>query len=212
MTDVLNVAVRETMGTSAARKLRRQGGLPAILYGHGEANVNLAVNAHELDAVIRHGGKLVNLAGGVSDTALIREVQWDAFGVSVLHLDLTRVSAKERVELSIGVELRGDAIGLNQGGMIEHMVYELDVECPASAIPDRFSISVKDLDVGQSITVADVEVPEGVTIMTPPETVVVQCVKVILEEEEEEEEGVAADGSEPEIIGRKAEDEEGEGS
>ncbi len=210
MTDVLNVAVRDTKGTSAARRLRRDGKLPAVLYGHGEENVSLSVNAHELDAVIRHGGKLVDLQGGVAQTALIREVQWDAFGTQVLHLDLTRVSAQESVELSVPIEIRGEAAGVKQGGIIEQMVHDVTVECPASAIPERISIRINDLDVGQSITVGDIELPESVTILNPAETTVVQCVAAAVEEEEEEA-GASEVGAEPEVIGRKPEDSEDEG-
>jgi large subunit ribosomal protein L25 len=191
--------------------MRRDGKLPAILYGHGRENVALAVDAHELDSVIRHGGKLVDLKGGLSETALIRDVQWDAFGTHVLHLDLTRVSAQERVELTVPVELRGEAAGANLGGIIEHLVHDLNVECSASAIPERITIRINDLGVGQSISVADIEPPDGVTILTPEETVLVHCVAAAVEVEEEE---VPAGevGAEPEVIGRKAEDsEEGEG-
>jgi large subunit ribosomal protein L25 len=211
MTDVLNVAVRDEKGTSAARRLRRDGKLPAVLYGHGEENVSLAVDAHELDAVIRHGGKLVDLHGGVTQTALIREVQWDAFGTQVLHLDFTRVSAQERVEMSVPVELRGEAEGLKQGGIVEQLVHDLTVECPAAAIPERISIRIADLGVGQSITVADIELPENVTIVNAAETAVVHCVAAAVEPEEEEAAASEA-GAEPEVIGRKAEEsEEGEG-
>jgi large subunit ribosomal protein L25 len=190
--------------------MRRDGKLPAILYGHGRENVALTVDAHELDSVIRHGGKLVDLSGGLSETALIRDVQWDAFGTHVLHLDLTRVSAQERVELTVPVELRGEAAGAKLGGIIEHLVHDLTVECSASAIPERISVRINDLEVGQSISIADIEPPEGVTILTPEETVLVHCVAAAVEAEEEEVPAGEA-GAEPEVIGRKPEDaEEGE--
>jgi large subunit ribosomal protein L25 len=207
MSDVLNVQVREARGSAAARRLRRDGKLPAILYGHGEQNVALAVDAHELDSVIRHGGRLVNLKGGLSETALIRDVQWDAFGAHVLHLDLTRVSAQESVEVTVPVELRGEAIGAKQGGMIEHLIHDISVECSASAIPERISVNINDLDVGNSITVADIEVPPRVTILIPEDTTLVQCVAAGVEVEEEEAMEAEA-GAEPEVIGRKAEDSE----
>ena len=190
--------------------MRRDGKFPGILCGPGRENVALAIDAHELDSVIRHGGKLVDLKGGLSETALIRDVQWDAFGTHVLHLDLARVSAQERVELTVPVELRGEAAGANLGGIVEHLVHDLNVECSASAIPERITIRINDLGVGQSISVADIEAPEGVTILTPEETVLVHCVAAAVEAEEEE--GLAGEvGAEPEVIGRKAEDsEEGE--
>jgi large subunit ribosomal protein L25 len=210
MSDVLNVQVREARGSSAARRLRRDGKLPAILYGHGEENVSLTVDSHELDAVIRHGGKLVNLKGGLAETALIRDVQWDAMGTHVLHLDLARVSAQERVEVTVPIELRGEALGSKQGGIVEQLMHDVNVECSASEIPERISVNINDLDVGQSISIADIEVPKGVTLLAPEETSLVHCVAVGVEAEEEEAlEGET--GAEPEVIGRKAEESEEEG-
>src|ERR1700752_4723720 len=91
MADVLNVEVREQVGTKRMRRLRKTGKIPAVLYGHKEAVLNLAVKHEELAAVIRHSGKLVKLSGGLSEDALIRQVQWDTYGKYMLHVDLIRV-------------------------------------------------------------------------------------------------------------------------
>ena len=104
MADTLNVSVREQLGTNHTRRLRWAGQVPAILYGHGEKNVNLSIAATEVNGVIRHGAKVVDIRGAVTDSALIRDVQWDALGSTVIHLDLTRVSADEKVEVTVQVE------------------------------------------------------------------------------------------------------------
>ena len=145
MAEVLNVAVREECGTRAVRRIRNAGHIPAVLYGHGQPNVNLSIPAKDVTTAIRHGSKLVDLQGGVNESALIRVVQWDAFGVDVLHLDLTRVSAGETVQVSVAVELRGEAPGARAGGLVEHLIHELEIECPVTAIPDKFELSVNDL-------------------------------------------------------------------
>jgi large subunit ribosomal protein L25 len=208
MTDVLNVTLRSETGTKTARRLRREGLTPAILYGHGEANVSLSVATAEVEAVIRHGSKMVDLSGDLSEKALIRAVQWDAFGSDVLHLDLNRVSVGEKVAVTVSVELKGEAPGAKLGGIVEHHVHDVEIECPAGQIPDKFVVSVLSLELGESITVGDLDVPPNVEVLTNPEDVVVSCQAAAPTEEEEAEAAEAAEAAEPEVIGRK--DEEGE--
>ena len=98
MADVLNVSLRKGLGKRESRRLRDQGRTPAVLYGHGLENMNLSVSSQELAATVRHGAKLVDVRGDVTDSALIKDVQWNTFGTEVLHVDLTRVSAEEAVE------------------------------------------------------------------------------------------------------------------
>ena len=209
MTDVLNVTLREETGTKLARRLRRDGLTPAILYGHGEQNVNLSIPTAEVESAIRHGHKMVGLSGGVSEKALIRAIQWDSFGTQILHLDLNRVSETEAVVVSVPLELRGEAPGAKLGGIVEHQLYDVEIECPAGQIPEKLSVSIRELGVGDSILLKEVEMPENVTALTPGDTTVVLC-QAQLQEEEEEQEGEVASAAEPEVIGRKAED-EGEG-
>lgn len=206
MAEVLQVKVRDEAGSNAVKRVRRAGNVPAVLYGHREANVSLSVPSDQLHAAIRHGAKMVELQGDISDTALIREVQWDALGHCVLHIDLTRVSATEKVRVTIPVELRGEAPGVRQGGMIEHMVHEVDIECPAASLPERIEVNINSLQVGDAIKLSDLKLPEGVVLLADEDDMVVHCVAVA--ELSEEEEAAAAGAGEPEIIGRKAEEEE----
>ena len=118
MRESLQVTVRKQLGSRQTRKLRASGQIPAILYGHKEANVSLQVPTDQVFAVVRHGGRLVDLKGDVTETALIRQVQWDAYGVEVLHLDLSRVSPDETVEVLLPIQLKGSAPGSREGGVI----------------------------------------------------------------------------------------------
>lgn len=208
MTDVLHVSLREETGTSRVRRLRRQGLIPAVLYGHGEANVNLSVPTSELVAIIRHGHKMVDLSGGVTEKALIRAVQWDTYGSHVLHLDLNRVSETERVVVTVPIELRGEAPGVKLGGQLDHHLFDVEIECPAGEIPEKLSVSLKELGLGAVITVGDLALPEHVAMQTSADTVVVSCHAPTAEMEEELAE--AAGAAEPELIGRKAEETEEE--
>ena len=207
MADVLNVSNREALGTSNTRRLRKTGHIPAILYGHGQDCVNLTIPANEVASAIRHGTKVIDIVGAATDSVLIREVQWDPFGSEILHVDLTRVSADETVAVTLVVELRGEAPGLKQGGVVDHHLHEIEIECPAGEIPDRLSVSINNLNLGESVTAGDVEIPGSATLITPDDQIIVQCI----EPAEEAGEDDGAESLEPEVIGRKAEDEEGGG-
>lgn len=205
MAETLNVKERKPHGKRDARRLRHSGAIPAVLYGHGEANKHLTVVADEMAAVVRHGGRVVDLAGAVSEKAFIRELQWNTYGTDVLHVDFTRVSEHERIEVKVAVELRGQAAGAKEGGSVEHLVHEVEIDCEALSIPEKLELNINDLQVGEHITAADLPLPPGVTLLSDPETVLVNCVEA---REEAEEEVPAAGTAEPEIIGRKPEDEE----
>jgi ribosomal protein L25 (general stress protein Ctc) len=104
MAQQLAVDSRDTQGKRRNRRLRAAGRVPAILYGHGLENVSLAVDADELASVIRHGSRLVSLAGAVNESAFIRELQWDTWGTHIVHVDFTRISEHEIVEVRVPVE------------------------------------------------------------------------------------------------------------
>jgi len=210
MDETLEVKNRDTRGTKNARRQRDKGVLPAILYGHGQDSVSLSVSAHQVDTVLRHGAKLVELTGDVKDSALISEVQWDTFGQDVLHLDLIRVSADERIEVEVPVETRGIAPGTQEGGIVEILHHEVMIACRANQIPEHIEVNINDLKLDETITADQLELPEGAEVITSGEQevhemVVVQCVLPPEEPDEEEAEPAAA---EPELVGR---DEEGEG-
>ncbi len=206
MAEELVVQIREEHGKRRNRRMRNSGTIPAVLYGHGEKTLSLSVGADAFDTVLRHGARMVALSGGVRESALIREVQWDTWGNEVLHVDFTRVSAHEKVEVRVALELRGEAPGMHEGGNVEQLLHELDILCPAAQVPEKIEVRVNDLNVGDSISVSELELPSGASLITPPEEVVVHCVEPV-EMPEEEEEGAEAVSGEPEVIGEKEEEE-----
>jgi large subunit ribosomal protein L25 len=205
MAETLTVALRADLGKHNTRRLRLAGSVPAILYGHKQEPVCLSIPADEVDAAIRHGGRLVNLAGAMSDKAFIRDLQWDTFGLHVLHVDFSRISEHEVVEVVVAVELRGEAPGVREGGVIKLLVHEVTLQVQATEIPDKLFVNVNHLKLGDSIKVAELEIPEGAKILVDPEEIVVECVQPAVEEEEA---GAEPLPGEPEVIGRKKEDEE----
>lgn len=202
----LHVKRRDTSGTSKARRMRAAGHIPAVVYGHGEATVSIAVPAAEFAAAIRHGSKFVDLSGEISEKALVTDIQWDVWGNEVLHIDFTRVSADEKVQIEVPVELRGVAPGSRENGVVSQLVHQVTVECLATNVPEKIEVNINHLELEQQITVAELELPEGLKLDLEPEAVVVQCVPA-QEEAEEEEVGGAA---EPEVIGKSDSDEDGD--
>ncbi|QDV26709.1 50S ribosomal protein L25 [Aureliella helgolandensis] len=194
--ETIEVKKREQVGTAACNKLRATGYVPANLYGHGEANVNLAVRHDAIGNVIKHGTKILALTGDISDTALLRDVQWDAFGMEVLHVDFTRVSKGESVEVTLPLHLHGEAPGTSQGGILGHVLHELTILCPASAVPEDLQVNIAKLNLGEAIHASEIEIPAGASLVTDGGELVVHIVKPAGATEDAD----AAD--EPEVIGQ----------
>lgn len=207
MAEVFHVKKREVTGKRRIRRLRAEGVVPAVLYGHGEACVNLAIGVDEVKALIRHGARVVDLEGAVNEKAFVRELQWDTFGVDVLHLDLARVSADERVNVEVNVELKGTAPGVAEGGVVDFLTHTVEIEAPVIAIPEKLILRLNELKLNGHLNADKIELPEGVKLLTDPDTVIASCAKP---QELPEAGAVGGDGSEPEVIGRKAGDEEEE--
>jgi large subunit ribosomal protein L25 len=200
MAENLNVKRREKLGGGNNRRLRQTGNVPAVLYGHGEAVIPLAVESTAIMNVIRHGHKLVRLQGDVSEGAFIKAVQWDVFGKGLIHIDLLRVSDTEKVRTTVTVELKGTAVGLGEGGIIEFVLHELEIECPAASVPEKLIVSVNDLHLGGAIHAKEVTLPEGAKVLDDPDLVVVHCIAPHTEEEAPAAAAGEPGAAEPELI------------
>jgi len=200
------VETREVQGKRFNRRLRRSGKVPAILYGHGMECVSLAVSTDVLTDAIRHGSRLVTLTGPVNESAFIRELQWNTWGTHIVHVDFTRVSEHEVVEVRVPVELRGEAPGVREGGVVAQLIHEVEIACPASVIPEKLDVNINHLMLNESVLLSGLELPEGAKLLADDvEEIVVQCT-VPMEQPEEAE----AAPSEPEVIGAKEKEEEEE--
>lgn len=205
MSEALKVEKRTSTGKRASKQLRYQGIVPVVLYGHKEEALSLTVAADQLRAALRHGARVVDLTGAVNEKAFIREMQWDPFGAHILHVDFTRVSLDERLQVEVPVTLRGESPGVKEGGHIEILLHSVEIDCLAVAIPEKVELKIGELGLDQSLHASNIELPPGVTLITDPEEVVVHCALPVVESEEE-----GGEGAEPEIIGRKAGEEEAE--
>jgi len=206
MSDTLEVVPRKATGTRECRRLRRQGLVPAILYGHGEKCVGLAAKREAIEAVVRHGSRIVELKGAVKESALVRELQWDTYGIEPIHLDLLRVSKSDRIKVKVPIDLKGEAPGHRAGGIVTLLLHEIEIECTPDTIPEKIHAQVGKLDLGGVIKVHDLDLPKGARVVAEGDETVVSCTLPSKKGEEAAVPGAA----EPELIGRKPA-EEGEG-
>lgn len=201
--------IRELTGSKAAAAVRKQGRIPAIVYGHKQQPLAVSLDAHDFVEGLHHGLRLVDITiDGKSEKAIIKELQYDYLGRDVIHADLMRVDVTEMIEVEVALELKGIPKGAHEGGVLTSHMNRLEVRCLAINIPESIVISVKDLGVGQSIHAGDVALPEGVMLVSPADQLVASCqvLTVVKTTEEVEAETPVA----PEVIGaEKKEPEEG---
>ncbi|HVD94889.1 MAG TPA: 50S ribosomal protein L25 [Candidatus Limnocylindria bacterium] len=211
----LKAQPRKDVGRSAVRKLRARGLIPAIIYGGSNKPQPLQVAAREINAMMSHASGenvLVELeiAGeGSSRTALVQEVQHSPVGGDIRHVDFHAISMDEMIEAEVPLEPIGTAVGVKTfGGLLEQNLRVLAIECLPGDLPDRITVDVSLLNIGDSIHVRDVQLPPGVTPKVQPDLTAFSVVAPIVEEEPAVAEAeVAAAG--PEVITEKKEEGEG---
>ena len=201
---------RQQLGTRANRRLRATGALPGVIYGHKEAIVPITLPAKEVTHHLDHGRHLFALdLDGRSETVLIKEVQYDHLGKQLIHVDFTRVNLDERVEVTVPIELRGESLGQKEGGVLQQVITELEIECLVTEIPDVIRHDISELPLDGEVRIGDLKLPEGIKVLQDADQVVCS-VHAVKEEALETAEEAASD--EPEVIGRKADDEQEEAS
>ena len=166
----LEAQVRETTGKGAARKMRRQGRVPAVLYGpHLEQNILLDVDSKQMEQVLHTAGRtgVINLAlnQGAAQTAMLADYQRDVFGTRLLHVDFKQVRMDEKVHASVPIRLVGNSKGVKGGGVLEQMLREVMVEAFPMDIPEHLEIDITDLDMGEHLTVADLAGSDTMTVL-----------------------------------------------
>jgi large subunit ribosomal protein L25 len=206
-TAAISAELRQTKGRRAATRLRADGKVPAIMYGHKLDPEMLAIPETELQSLLRRGAHgLIEIDyAGKKESAVIKEMQWDALGKEILHVDFARVAKGETVHVEVTVVLRGNAAGVTQGGVLDFQLHTVHVDCPAENIIETLRVDVSDLKLDQAILVKDLKLPPGIKVTNDPDLVVVQ---VSLAKQEAEPGETPAGGVEPELIRREAKVEE----
>lgn len=201
MGDTLAVEIRAESGKGSARKLRAAGRAPAVLYGHGVDPVSLVIDPEALDQMLRSSGAglntLIDLAGEPSvagRTVIVKEMQRHPVQGSLLHADLYVIDLEERISVSVPIHLIGSPQGVSMGGgLLDHALREVELDCLPGAIPDSIDVDVTALEIGDSLHVGDLVLPEGVELKTDAAQSVAS---VVTPKAEEEPEVVAVEGEE----------------
>lgn len=205
----LSALERTATGKSGAKRARREGLVPAVLYGRGRTPRALSVGRKDLVSALHTAGRnaLIDLriaqdGDAQTEVVMIEEIQRDHIRREILHVDLHMISLTEALEVSVPVVLSGTPEGVTAGGgVLEQVRREIDVRCLPTQIPDRFTVDVTGLRVGASIHVSDLKVAEGIEILTPPEEVIAAVVAPVVEEEAAPAAEAEA-AAEPEVVGR----------
>jgi large subunit ribosomal protein L25 len=217
--NALVAEVRDATGKGAARKLRAAGRIPAVVYGRGTESRAISVDPKALVQLLQKGGAGMNTlielsVDGTAKTVLVKELQRDPVRGRPLHTDFYLVDLDQKVEVSVPIHLTGRAPGVELGGILDHPLREIELECLPRAIPESIDVDVSALDVGDSIHVRDLELPEGVSVQSDVNLAVASVVAPVAVEEpvaEEVEEGeeAVAEGEE-DAAAAPAESAEGE--
>ncbi|MBS0261373.1 MAG: 50S ribosomal protein L25 [Planctomycetes bacterium] len=197
----LAVKKRTQQGSRECARLRGQGLIPGNLYGHKQDNVFFAASTADVLSLIRAGIRVLDLdLDGQVEKVLFREIQWDSLGNELLHVDLLRVDPNEKLEVEVKVELKGTAPGTLSGGILDHSLRTLHLECSAIEIPDSIIVKIGTMEVGHAIHVRELEIPPNTRVLNNPDDVVV---RIALPGAEKLETPTGEEGAQPEVIGAK---------
>src|SRR6184192_4527797 len=209
----LKAEPRTNVGRSAVRKLRARGLIPAVIYGGNDKPQPLQVATREINAMMSHASGenvLVELeiAGeGSSRTALVQEVQHSPVGGEIRHVDFHAISMDQMIQAEVPLESTGIAVGVKTfGGLLEQSLRALAIECLPANLPDRITVDVSQLNIGDSIHVRDIQFPQGVTPKVQPDLTAFSVVAPVVEEEPVVAEAEAAAAAGPEVITEKKEE------
>jgi large subunit ribosomal protein L25 len=210
----LTAKKRDVSGTHTARRLRREGSMPAVICdekGHAES---IQVNVHEFERMLHLHGREnlildLTVEGDKARRVFLKEVQHDPVEGNVLHADFVEISMTRKIRVGIATRLIGEPVGVSQqGGVLEHVLREVEVECLPGDLVDSIDVDVSALDIGDTLLVRNLKIDPKLTLLTGPD-VAVATVAAPRQEEEVVAEAAAVEGAEPEVITAKKEGEEG---
>ena len=219
----LEVQLRNAFGKQSSRALRREGEVPAVLYGRSQDTVALQLNARNFRQFLRTYGENVIISmeiGGNTETVIIKEIQRDPVQKQqLLHADFIRISLDEPITSAVPIVLVGSPPGIQEGGVLEAPLRQLTVHCLPIQLPTDLSIDVSELDIGDVIHVGDLSLDDNIEVLDESDRIVamVSQPRVQLEEEiegaeaeDEDAEATEDQPSEPEVISRRQSDDEAE--
>ena len=214
----LSAELREEIGRLRVKKLRVQGEVPAVVYKKGEETINIKLSKRELVRVLHTSQgenvvvtlKLKNQDRVQPKTVIMKEIQHEPLKSEILHVDFNEISLAEKVTVNVSIVAKGESIGVKEGGVLEHALWEVEIECLPSEIPENIEVDVTGLGIGDTIHVKDLILSKGINVLTDMEQPVLSIEPPAPEEVEEvavEPEGEAV-AKEPEVISEKKEEAE----
>lgn len=212
----LTVQPRTRRGTAECRRLRRNGRTPGNVYGLDADPIAISVETDEFLHMVHSGARVLDFhVEGRDEKAILRDIQWDTFGVEIQHFDLMRVDPKQQIEVEVPVELRGVSPGVVGGGLLDQHLHTITVRCLPFRIPDSIQIKMGGLDIGDSVHIRDLTPPEGCTFVNEEDELVLQVIEAatveeLLGEEVEEEPELVGEAAEEGEAAESAEEESGE--
>jgi large subunit ribosomal protein L25 len=200
----LSVDERPERGTRASKRLRREGLVPGVVYGGGDGDsVSFKVDARVLRQVLVDGSALIDLkVGGKTRPVIVKDQQLHPVRDEVVHIDLLEVRLDEKIQTQVSVHIEGveEAPGIKEGGVLEHVTHQLNIEALPTAIPDSIKVDVSGMEIAATMHLSELTAPEGVTFLDDPEETIIATVVVPTEVEEPEE-----IEEETELVGEEAE-------
>lgn len=215
----LKASLREEKGKEKNKKLRNAGMVPGVVYRKGEAALSLKVDSKSLSKVLHtDAGENVIIKLFVEEDkkkkeriVVIKELQRNPFKDVLVHLDLNEISLTETLKVKVPLMAKGEAIGVKQeGGVLQHIIWEVEIECLPTNIPDKLEVDITNLKMGETLSIKDVTPPEGVKILGDPESIVVSVEHVKTVEETVAAPAAEGEALEPELIREKKEKEDAE--
>jgi len=199
---------RELEGTSNARRLRKSGFVPAVVYGGDKEPVSAELNTHDFEQILHHHSSEsvvidITLDGEGDISVLVKAVQHHPVTADVMHVDFQRVVVGQVMHLEIPVELVGDAAGVKEGGVIDHVMHSLLVECLPRDIVESIKVDISDMNIGDALHASDLDLGDKFKALVDDSVIIATIAGPTVEEDEE---GAVATSAEPEVITEKKED------
>lgn len=208
----LEAEAREETGKNVARKIRREGKIPGVVYGRERSPQPLIVDPLKLKGKL-DANAIVDLiikddeGEDSTETVMIKDYQKHVIKNELLHVDFHHISMDETITVTIPIETVGKAFGVQEGGVLQQLMREVEIECLPTDIPDKFELDITELDVGDSLQVSDLEIGDEIELVSSLDDVIVTVVTPSEEiTEEVEEELLDVEGLEPEVIGEETEE------
>lgn len=214
MEDVKLIAKkRDLQGSSNARRLRKDGSLPGVIYGDGKGGVPVQLETHVFEQVLHHHASEtilvdIELEGEGKLSVLVKDVQHHPVTSELVHVDLQKVDADKPIQVELSLDIAGEAAGVKAGGILEIVMHSIAVECLPGDLVESIEIDVSKMGIGDVLHVSDIKLGSKLELLSDPEAIVATVAEPRVEEEPEE---GAGEGAEPEVISERKADEEDAG-